>query len=80
MAQSTTAFLVPFPKVKTESKTFIPPFLLYAPPLGLLKEPKQGEKESLVDKARRKWQDEHDKAEAKGGIKAKALDVSMAIA
>lgn len=72
----TISFLIPFPKaigldVKTQEKEL--PFLLYSLPPPRLEKPKEGEKETKVHKALRKWQEEEDGAKGQKGVKAKAI-------
>ena len=85
--QPTIAFIIPFPaylkqlatteeESEKAKKATIPPFLIYHPPKARLQKPAEGQKESKVDKAIRKWQEEEDEARGKTGIKAKAVGVS----
>ncbi|KZT03752.1 uncharacterized protein LAESUDRAFT_728775 [Laetiporus sulphureus 93-53] len=73
----TVALIIPFPAllcapVKKDVK--IPPFVMYAPLAAPLKPPAEGEKESKINKAIRKWQKEEKQAREKGtGFKAKAV-------
>lgn len=75
----TIALLIPFPTLlrppsKKDAK--VPPFLMYAPLAAPLPPPKEGEKQSLKDKAIRKWQKEETDARGKKtGFKAKAVGV-----
>ena len=60
----------------------VPPFLLYAPRLAALKKPEEGEKESLPNKAYRRWQEEEREAREKtqageGGYRAKFVGVRL---
>lgn len=85
----TIGFIIPFPEYigahalgadRKKSKTTsddIPPFIIYHPPLARLKKPEQGEKESIVNKATRKWQEEEDEAKGRTGLKAKTVNVSL---
>ena len=80
----TVVFLIPFPplspehlasQVGSKKKKPLAPFFIYAPPAERLAKPAEGEKESLVHKAQRKWEAEEDTAQTQTGIKSKLVNV-----
>jgi len=85
--QPTIGFIIPFPeyigahaggedrKKAEDASSKIPPFIIYTPPPARLQKPAEGQKESLVDKAQRKWQEEEDGARGKTNLKSKAVHV-----
>lgn len=77
---ATVAFLIPFPSyddanLKQKDIEKVPPFALYSPLHRRLEKPAEGEKESLVHKAQRRWQKEEDEAAKLTGIKSKAISL-----
>ncbi|OSX60921.1 hypothetical protein POSPLADRAFT_1034491 [Postia placenta MAD-698-R-SB12] len=65
----TVALLIPFPptlRQPSKKDDKVPPFMIYAPMAAPLPPLKEGEKDSLTNKAIRKWQKEEKEAREKG--------------
>lgn len=85
--KATIGFIIPFPVYTGKpdepaedieaKQALLPPFLIYTPPPARLTKPGEGEKESMVHKAQRKWEEEEDGARGKSGLKAKAVGVCV---
>ncbi|KAH8915166.1 hypothetical protein BT69DRAFT_1325530 [Atractiella rhizophila] len=76
----TVAFAIPFPEApgaSAENRAKAPPFVLYSPAEAHFEAPEEGEKESMVRMAQRKWQETQ--REAKEALKKEATGEKIAV-